>query len=228
MLSFTKRLIDTHNTSQFTYAIYATLVDEFLVSIYETAGRYLRFNADLRHLSSDDRSIILRSAADNVACIGGTYIMQHYQLYDLDVFLTTMNVKYGNRTMDIHIPARKYIDSDVVLVKLAISLFAFSENSCCYYSNLSKDLTNPIHIVKIQNKYAELTWKYLLYKYGRYAAVKQFLNLTLWLASMSILAIHAQSLAPHLNDIDLVIEQTELAFILDDVEEIIEKNVQAV
>jgi hypothetical protein len=54
--------------------------------------------------------------------------------------------------------------------------------------------------------------------------VKRFLNLTLWLASMNILSSHAQSLAIHITDIDSIIEQTEMTLILDDVDQIIEKN----
>jgi hypothetical protein len=204
--------------------IYEALVEEFLVSIYEAAGAYLRSNDDLRKLSFDNRTIMLRSAADNVCCMSGSFIMQHALLYGLDDFLTAMNTKYGKRTMDIHIWARKFIDPDVTLVKLAISLFAFSENTCCYYLNISKDLTNPVNILEIQNKYAEVTWKYLLYRYGYYDAVKRFLNLTLWLASMNILAVHAQSLVIHLNDIDSIVEQTELTLILDDTDEILETN----
>jgi hypothetical protein len=224
MLSFAQRLIDTHETSKFTSNIYEALVEEFLVSIYETTGVYLRSNDDLRKLSSDDRSIILRTAADNVCCMGGAFIIQHCHLYALDNFLNTMKVKYGKHTMDIHPWARKFIDSDIVLIKLAISLFAFSENTCCYYSNISKDLTNPINIIAIQNKYAEVTWKYLLYRYNHDEAVRRFLNLTLWLTSINILSAHAQSLAVHVNDIDSIVDDVEMILILDDVDEMIERD----
>ncbi|CAF3128610.1 unnamed protein product [Rotaria sp. Silwood2] len=224
ILPFTQRLTDTHIVSEFTCAMYEALVEEFLVSVYETAGAYLRSNDDLRHLSCHDRSIILRSAADNVCCMGGAFIMQHCHLYGLNSFLKAMNAKYGKHTMDIHIWAKKFIDPDVVLVKLSISLFAFSENTCCYYSNTLNNLTNSIDILKIQNKYAEVTWKYLLYKYGHYEAVKRFLNITLWLAAMNILIGHNRTLKVHVHDIDSIVEQTELTLILDDADEIIETN----
>ncbi|CAF1250699.1 unnamed protein product [Rotaria sordida] len=224
ILPFSQRLIDIYDASQSNYVIYKELVEEFLVSLYETAGTYLRSNDDLRKLSSDDRSIILRNAADNVCCMSGTFIMQYSYLYNLDAFLNTMRIKYGKRTMDIHVWARKFIDPDIVLAKLSLSLFAFSENTCCYYSNISNDLTNPINILEIQNKYAEVIWKYLLYKYGHYDAVKRYLNIILWLISMSILTFHAQTLKIHMNDLYSLIEQTELTLILDDVDQIIETN----
>ncbi|CAF1544868.1 unnamed protein product, partial [Rotaria sordida] len=224
ILPFCQRLIDTHDASQSNYVIYKVLLEEFLVSLYETAGLYLRSNDDFRKLSSDDRSIILRNAADNVCCISGTFVMQYFYLYGLDAFLNAMSVKYGKRTMDIHVWARKFIDPVIVLAKLSISLFAFSENTCSYYSNISKDLTNPINVLEIQNKYAEVIWKYLLYKYGHYDAVKRYLNIILWLISMSMLTFHAQTLKSHINDLHSIIEQTELTLILYDVEQIIETN----
>ncbi len=224
ILPFTQRLIDTHNVSQFPSVFYTELVEDFFVSVYEAAATYLRSNDDIRKLSTDDRSIILHNAADNVCCMGGAFIMHYCHLYDLDVFYHAMNVKYGKRTMDIHESARKFIDPDIVLVKLGISLFAFSENTCSYYTNVSDHLTDPIKIIEIQNKYADLTWKYLLYKYGPYYAVKRFLNLTHWLISIHVLASHSQTLKTHLDDINSIIEQTELKLLLDDFDESIERN----
>ena len=220
MLPFTQLLIKEHNTVQFSHPTYDTLVEKFLTSVYEAAGAYVRSNDDLRKLSTDDRSVILRSAADNVCCMGGAFIMQHSYLHHFDAFLNSMTRKYGKRTMDIHTWAKKFIDSDIVLVKLAMSLFAFSENTGCYYSSAEKDLTNPINIFEVQNKYAELTWKYLLYRYTHEGAVKRFLNLTLWLGSMNVLASHAQNLPVHLNDIGSIVELAEMTLILDDVDQI--------
>ena len=224
VLPYTQRLIDTHNVSQPTTVIYTGFADEFLLSIYEAAAIYLRSNDDIRKLSTDDRSIILHNAADNVSCMGGAFIMHYCHLYDLDVFYHVMNVKYGKRTMDIHRWARKFIDPDIAVVKLGISLFAFSENTCSYDKNVSDQLTDSIKILEIQNKYAELTWKYLLYKYGPYYAVKRFLNLIQWLISIHILAFHAQTLQVHLDDIHSIIEQTELKLLLDDFDEGFETN----
>ncbi|CAF1087840.1 unnamed protein product [Rotaria sordida] len=224
MLSFSQRLIDTQNMSQSTNKIYEELIEQFSLCIYETAAGYLRCNDDLRKLPFNDRSIMLRNASNTVSCVGGAFVIQHWGLCNMNAFLNAMNTRYGTRSMDIHIWAKKFIDPDVVLIKLAISLFAFSENTYCYYTNISQDLTNSIHILEIQNKYAELTWKYLLYKYGHYDAVKRFLNLTLWLLSIGMLTAHAQSLMLHVHDIDSVIEQTELQLVLDDVANIIETN----
>ncbi|CAF4477776.1 unnamed protein product [Rotaria socialis] len=142
-----------------------------------------------------------RIAADNVCCLGSVFIMQHCSLYSQDAFLNAVHRKYGKNSTDIHVWAAGFVDSDIVL-----------------------DLTNPIHILEIQNKYAEVAWKYLLYRYCYRESVKRFLNLIIWLTSINILLAHARTLVLHVNDIDCVIEQTELTFILDDVDEIVERN----
>ncbi|CAF3549587.1 unnamed protein product [Rotaria sp. Silwood1] len=224
ILPFSQRLIDAHDVAQSNYMIYPTLVDEFLASIYKTAEIYLCSNDDLRKLSSDNRYIILHSAAHNVCCMGAAFIVVHCRLNLLDSFLNALTIKFGKPAVDIHAWAKKFIDPDIVLVKLSISLFAFSENTGCYYSNTSNELTNSIDILEIQNKYAEIAWKYLLYKYSYYDAVKRFLNITLWLSSMTIFAVHGQSLPLYVNNIDAIIEHTEMTLILDEVDQIIETN----
>ena len=217
-------MINAQNNSSSTQITYETLVDEFLVSIYETTGTYFHLNDDLCKLSADDRSIMLRNTSDNVCCMGGAFVMQNYQLYNIAGFLNAMIIKYGKQTMDIHIGARKFIDSDIVLIKLALSLFSVCENTCSFSSTSPFDLTNPIIILSIQNKYADLTWKYLLYRYGHYQAVQKFLNLISWHMAITNLICHAQSLAPHINDLNSLCEQMELTLILDDVDQIIETN----
>ncbi|CAF4657425.1 unnamed protein product, partial [Rotaria sp. Silwood2] len=77
MILWGQRLIDKYDILQSNYVTFTALIEEHLETIYETAGTYLRFNDDLRHLSSDDRSIIVRSAADNVSCMSGSFIMQY-------------------------------------------------------------------------------------------------------------------------------------------------------
>jgi len=168
--------------------------------------------------------VILRSAADNVSCIGPEFILSHCHLFNLDRFSNAIETMYGRRQIDMHVSAMKFIDPDIVLVKLGLSLFAVAENTYSYSPNISTDLTNPINILKIQNKYAELTWKYLLYRYGHYQAVKRFINLISWLEAATIYMFHIQSLTLHVNDVNSLVEKTELTLILDDADQIIETN----
>lgn len=193
-----------------------SLIDQFLLCTYQTTGKYLRLNDDLCQLPFNNRSIMLRTAADHVSCMGCSFIMKHCHLLQVKEFNRTLQRIYGEDTMKIHRWISTFIDPDIVLVKLTLNLFALMENTYVYRADLSIDLTNANQIVKIQNKYTEITWKYLLYRYGFVEAVKRFLRLISWLSALTKFVYHVQSLALHVNDIDSLVEQTEIDLILDD------------
>lgn len=221
LISIGQRLKNMNNIEKFNKIDYQIVIEEFLTCTYETTGIYLRLNDDLCKLSSNDRSIMLYNAADNLSCMSCAFVMHLCDLFQLDSFLNSMITMYGKRTIDIHRWGMKFIDSDIIIVKLAFSLFAVTTNTYTYTSNFGSNLTNPLNIFEIQNKYAELTWKYLLYRYNYHQAIKRYVNLIAWLEALTIFMFHAQSLTLHVNDINSLVEQTELTLILDDVDELL-------
>ncbi len=170
-------MIDIHDAIQSPNLIYETLIKKFLTFIYPTIGTYPCSNEDLCKLSFNDRSILLHSAADNFSCMSGAVAVYQCHLILLDNFSNALETMYGKHIVAFNRLTKKFIDPDIVVIKLGYSLFALSQNTCFYPSTTSQDLTNPINILEIQNKYAEVTWKYLLYKYGHYQAVQRFLKL---------------------------------------------------
>ncbi|CAF1403666.1 unnamed protein product [Adineta steineri] len=217
-----KSLVDTHNSLQPMNATYQRLVENYLLSLYETTGRYLRSNDDICKLSFSDRSILLRNAADNVSCMAGAFIIHHFDLYSLDSYLKIMTAMFGNRAIFLTLWAMKFIISDIIIFKLALSLFALSKTTYLYSPNIPIDSTNSSTIFHIQNKYAEVTWKYLNYRYGWYEAVKYFHNIIYWFMALTMLMVPVQTCSTHVDNIDSLVELTELTLILDDAEEIIQ------
>ncbi|CAF1481537.1 unnamed protein product [Adineta steineri] len=217
-----KTLVDTHNSLQPMNATYQKLLENYLLSLYETAGRYLRSNDDICKLSFSDRSIVLRNAANNAPCMASSFIGRHFGLFSLDSFLKIVTAMYGNGAVSLTIWTLKFVNLDIVIFKLALSLFALSITTYIYSPNISIDSTNSSTIYHIQNKYAEVTWKYLNYRYGWYEAVKHFHNIVYWLMACTTSIIHAQTVSTHVDNVDSIVELTELTLILDDVEEIIE------
>ena len=72
----------------------------------------------------------------------------------------------------------------------------------------------------IQNIYAEVTWKYLLYKYGYNQSIQRFIKLIQCLLAAINIVFDGQNIAKHLSDMQLLVEQTELTLVLDDLERI--------
>jgi len=226
LLLIGQHLTNVSNALQSTKVIYQTLMEEYMATIYTTTGIYLRSNDDLCKLSSNDRSILLRSAADSVACLGFEFVSHQSHLFACETFLNVIETMYGKHPVTLHLWAMKFIDQDFVLIKLGISLFAVTKCTCLFSTDVSTEFSNASAILEIQNKYAEVTWKYLLYKYGHDQAVKRFLNLIQWLVAMSVFMFHVQSITLHVNDVDSLVQQTEVTLMLDDVDQMIETNKQ--
>ncbi|CAF1031482.1 unnamed protein product [Adineta steineri] len=217
-----KSLVNTHNCLQPVNVTFERLVENYVLSIYEATGRYLRLNDDICKLSFTGRSILLRNAADNISCMASIFIIHHFDLFSLDSFLKIMTTMFGNRGISLALLTMKFINPDIVIFKLALSLFALSNTTYLYSPNISIDSTSSSTLFHIQNKYAEVIWKYLNYRYGWYEAVKNFHNIIHWLMALTVYMDHIQIYSLHVDNVDSIVELTELTLILDDVEEIIE------
>ena len=201
-----------------------TLAEEFFMKAYETCGAYLRSNSDISTLSSDDRSDFLRNTANNVLCLGTVLCYNLSQLCNCKYFINVCTNVYGEKAVTMARQVLKFIDSDIVISKLALSIFAFCSNNIVYSSNITMNTLNTLAIFRIQNTYVEVLWKYLVYKYGYYESVQRFMKLIQYLLAGTDAVFESQSIEKHVNDIELLVEQTELALVIDDIERIEENK----
>lgn len=201
-----------------TDAIYQTLVQEWVQCAFETTGECLRSNEDLCQLSYEDRSIICHTAADQMIIMASQFTSSQVNVFGVPGYSNIVATVYGKHTVALHLQTLKHVDSDLVMVKLGIAIFALSEITHLYSANAPMHLTNPIEIFQIQNKYAVLTWKYLLYKYGHDRAVKRFLNLISWFNTGIHYMHHVQSVTPYVDQLDLLVDALEVTIISDSVD----------
>jgi hypothetical protein len=197
-----------------------SLPKDFFMKIYETSGTYIRSNGDLCALSTDDRSAFLRYTANNVTCLGAVISWNLSQLYNCKSFIDACINTYGENSVILVQRVLKFIDSDIVIAKLALSLFAFCSNGTIYFSHMTMKSLNTLAIFRIQNTYAEITWNYLIYKYGYFESIQRFMKLIQYLLAATNSIFDGQDIEKHVNDIEVLIEQTELVLLLDDMEEI--------
>ena len=196
----------------------------FLKCFYVTAGNSLRSNVDITHLESDDRSILLHTAANNVTCVGAMIIFYHSQLIHYPLLWKYLEGIYGKIAMNYNRWSAQFVDPDMILCKLSIALFALSTNTRMLCRNVQGEYQNLHQILSIQDRYTELTWKYLLYKYGYEESIKRYVHMIKWFLALTVYMQYAHCVDTHMNDVELLIEETELALILDDAEEAVEKN----
>lgn len=218
------RLIQTRQAEDITLIFPSMMIQELIGAMYISAGDFIHRNGDLSQLNIDDRSVVVRSAADRVSSMGGLIGLGRCNLFGYTEFSTAITPIYGASTVAITMWAMKFFNPDIFLMKLGLALYAVSENIVSHPEHPFSDLEDPIAVWNIQNRYAEVTWKYLLYRYGYRDAVKQFLSLTSFFIAMSVLTVQLQDVSRHTSDVTTIVEQTEIKLILDDVERIMEED----
>ena len=197
-----------------------TLANEFFRNLYATSGEYIRSNDDLRTLSPDDRSVFLCNLADNITCLGMALASSWKSLCQSRSFIDIGIQLYGENSVSMIQRILKFIDPDIIIGKLTLSLFAFSNHLTIFNSSMNIKSFNTLAILRIQNIYVELTWKYLVYKYGYIQSIQRFNNLIQCLLAATMTVSDAQTIAKHTNDLRTLIEQIELTLVLDDIERV--------
>ena len=195
-------------------------LDDVYTAVYEEIQKFIRSNRDLHNISSDNRSIIIRNATDSITCLGGPFAYsQSISLTD-EYFWKNFVQKYGEIGKNLTYNAIKFVDRDVILMKMGLCLMACSQHHSIFTLNMSYDHLDTLMMFKIQNIYAELIWKYLLYKYGYEESIMKYFNLIQCLMSVIIAMSYAQNIQAHVNDIEIIAENIELSLIIDDIEKI--------
>jgi hypothetical protein len=197
----------------------STFATEFFSKIYETSGSYLRTNRDICQLPSAMRSTLLRSAAECVTCLGVALVCNRAHLNDCQPFIDVLSHTYGNDSLRMIRSVLKFIDADVNIAKLALSMFAFSgTNNTLFLVNEPTMDDGALEISRIQQSYAELTWKYLLYKYGLQQSIQRWIQLIQCHLAATETVHRYQTIEKHVHAMEFLVEETELTLLLDDVD----------
>jgi hypothetical protein len=153
---------------------------------------------------------LFRSTAEYTTSIGGVFTLRKYQLFDYPAFYHSAEMIFRPTAAAFTRRVIDQLDPDDTFIKLILAALAFSTSNYTVYtiSNLD-NLTNLKAILNVQDMYTELTWRYLLYKYGHHQAVIRFSDLIrcLFLAKYAIAEAHESKQFTEI--IDSVIEQTE-------------------
>ncbi|CAF1092741.1 unnamed protein product [Adineta ricciae] len=193
------------------------LSTQLFSEVYQVAENYLRSNRNYAQLSYDDRAGFLRMAAESTTWFGLIFIWKQCQLSNCPSFVADFQNCYGQNALNLVEHVVKYMETDVVIFKLGLSLFTFCNNLLLVPSTMVVKPASMLTIFRIQNDNVEVTWKYLLFKYGLQLSVRRFLNLIKCFLSTIETMYEAQSIPVHVNAVEAVVERVELAFILDDI-----------
>lgn len=153
-------------------------VYELIQQLANSVRSLFERNSDFRSLPSNDQSLLLERTSKHAIGLTSTFTLGASFLYDDPGFDQTIAGIFGDQCISDGKLAYRSLDSDLVIVKLSLTMLMFSTLDCTLrIQNKMNLFTNVYQIQSIQDRYAQLTWKYLIYRYDYYYAVKCFSKL---------------------------------------------------
>ncbi|CAF4191474.1 unnamed protein product [Rotaria magnacalcarata] len=185
-------------------------VNPFFTSMMSKVQLVFEKNRDFLLLSQHDRTVLLKNTVEYTATIGGMFILRQSRLLDDFSFSQSAEMIFQPSGMIFIKRVIDQFDSDDTFIKLILTILAFATiNYTVYRKNIQINLTNMKVILPIQDMYTELTWQYLVDKYGHLQAVKRFSNLFKCLFSVTKAIVEVHQVQKFTDIINSIIEQTE-------------------
>ena len=183
-------------------------ITELFTLIFSEIEQFYRFNGHFHSLSAHDRSILLHNSLETISSLGGLFILRQVMLSQCPSFKKSIETIYGSSLIVQTERLLEQIDPDETLIKLAITLFAFSSDP----RRNSRELDNRLEVMRIQHLYADLTWKYLLVGHDDQQAVRRFVRLIRCVLLINQASDEAQRIDQHRQMIDKLLQQVNSTF----------------
>lgn len=174
-LSLGLRYMQAQSTLPLKMRYKAASVMNLMRDLLEGAQSIYQNNQDFLSLCSNDRSILLHSTFKYTGSISVNMVKYGVKLMDEPAYYDTIGVISDPSGSPIARRLADRLGCDQITLKLFLTILSFSTTTFTIYSNTPAGiLTNLKQMLDIQNKYIELAWRYLVYKYSEEQAVKYF------------------------------------------------------
>lgn len=190
---------------------------DFIGALVDTAHLLYEKNNDFLTLDTHDRSILLHHTIKYVGGLSSHFICRRIELLDSPICLQSLESIAGKNIIAAAKQIYNLSNFDSVFMKLFVALLAFSTLNYTVYSKLnSNNLKNLKQVLHIQDTYAELAWRYLLYKYNHNQAVVCFSNVLRCLFILNGIMVDAyeREVEQIIKLIDNAAQQTEQSLCL--------------
>ena len=170
-------------------------------------------NRDFLTLSLNDRTTLLHHTVEYTTGMGAAVVLRQAQLFDRPSFSESIEMILQPATVALIKRLVDQLDPDIALMKMMCAVVAFvASNYTVYLSTEPTKLTDLKAIVRVQDMYTDLVWRYLLYKRSHSDAVLCFSNLLRCLFLIHTSVVEAHNGPQYTNIMDTVVETTEQQF----------------
>jgi hypothetical protein len=150
---------------------------DFLSGTYKTILPLMKHSPHLRSLSSYAYRILLTHNLVYTAALNGYFVAYETDSFRHPTYMPACNALFGSDFMMKYAQDNTRLVPNGNLYKLMLFVLIFSSNcSVVLFTNEDELISNSctIELIRIQNIYATIIWKYLVYIYGYNGAAIQF------------------------------------------------------
>lgn len=193
-----------------------SILDLFQRALDATQSLY-KNNGDFLSLSTNDRSILLHGTLSHTASISANFIVYKIHLLNQPAYYEAVQVISPPCLVAAAKRLSQRLDFDTIVMKFLLAILSFSTFRYTIYSNNSSDnFSNIQRILHIQDRYIEVIWRYLLYKYNHQHAVKCFSDFIRCLFVVNEGIVGAEDVQWFTDILDSVTEKAEQNLIISD------------
>jgi hypothetical protein len=189
---------------------------EFIQNILNESQSLYKSNKDFLSLSTDDRSVILHTTSKFVGSLSSNFIISKVRLMSCSAYFDTIGSISHPRVIKFAERVANRLDFDMTVMKLFLAILSFSTISYTVYSHSPPmNLSNIKEVLRIQNAYIELLWRYLVYKYDFKTAVRCLSELIRCFFSIHDALVISHDVQWLTDTVDSLVQQTKQALSLD-------------
>ena len=174
---------------------------------------------DLSSIPVDARRALTKHNLNSTGSLNGIFVCREHDLLNNSIFLNACNVTYGVEFVQSCIRSAARCDPNGILVKIILFVMTFSSNCSIVIFDDQEDIittSSSLDLIRVQDVYVTMLWKYLIYLYGFREATLRFSSLVKSIIDI----IHILELMPenktHKLMVETIVLETEHALRIED------------
>jgi len=177
---------------------------------------------DFHTLSTQARRVVAQHNLYLTGSINGQFLCREWDLYNNLFFSNACAAHYGPQTLPESQRISSRCDSNGNLVKIFIFAILFSSNISLVMYNKEESIIsseeNSLNLMRIQNTYVTILWKYFIYLYDYKQAVIRYANLVRYLLAVfrQIEMMTLTQNIPHDQLIETITTKVEQKLVVED------------
>ncbi|CAF2813169.1 unnamed protein product [Rotaria sp. Silwood2] len=192
---------------------------EILGSIYRSIYSFLERIPDFTAMSVHDQTALIEHNVHNAGSMSGLLILRDGDLYGNYAFRRANLDTYGSTSVDGVTKLINRLDINGTLVKLILIVLTFStcldvvrpqimNNNSSLSETTERHHLSSMHLFSIQNKYTDMMFIYMIYRYGYTESAMRFAGLVYNVLQLCVHTTEAATVQEHDAMLNMVIEDT--------------------